>query len=93
MSKSIKGLTALSLASAVLLPLGAATPADAATGPHHFANCTAMHRVFPHGVGLFGAHDHVSSGSPVTNFKRAPRWYWKNTSLDRDHDHVACEKH
>ncbi len=53
-------------------------------------SCTAMHRVFPHGVGLIGARDHTS-GTPVTNFARAPRWYAKNTNLDRDKDHIACE--
>lgn len=92
MRKFVKGLTALGVAVAVMGPVGVVSTADAATGPHHFQNCTAMHKRFPHGVGLFGAHDHTS-GVPVTNFKRAPRWYKKNTTLDRDKDHIACEAH
>ena len=39
-----------------------------------------MHRVFPHGVGQFGAKDHTS-GTPVTSFARAPKWYALNSSL------------
>jgi len=34
-----------------------------------FRNCTAMHTVYPNGVGRYGARDHTS-GTPVTNFRR-----------------------
>ena len=81
--------TAVALAAATLATIAITAPADAAT-PHKFANCDAMHRVFPHGVGLFGARDHTS-GTPVTNFTRAPKWYSLNTASDRDKDHIACE--
>jgi hypothetical protein len=57
-----------------------------------YANCTAMHKDFPHGVGLVGAHDHTS-GVPVTNFARRPKIYRANTKSDADHDHIACEAH
>ena len=80
---------AVALAAATFASLTLSAPANATT-PHHFTNCDAMHRVFPHGVGQFGAKDHTS-GTPVTNFARAPRWYAQNTSLDRDKDHIACE--
>src|SRR3954454_14452740 len=80
--------------------LSVVAPAADATA-RHFSSCTAMNRVYPHGVGLFGAHDHTS-GTPVTNFKRSGPLYWanngpRNTStgeydLDRDNDHIACEK-
>jgi hypothetical protein len=80
---------AVALTAATLASLAMSVPAQAAT-PHSFANCDAMHRVFAHGVGQFGAKDHTS-GTPVTNFARAPRWYAKNTGLDRDGDHIACE--
>jgi hypothetical protein len=50
-----------------------------------------MHKVYPHGVGKRGAHDHTS-GRPVTNFFRNNRLYAANTSLDRDRDGIACEK-
>jgi hypothetical protein len=53
--------------------------------------------VYPHGVGRAHAHEHVTSGSPVTTFKRSNRLYTQamryNKGLDRDHDKIACEKH
>ncbi len=82
--------TAVALTAATFASIALNVPANAATAPHQFANCDAMHRVFPHGVGLFGARDHTS-GTPVTNFARAPKWYAKNASSDRDNDHIACE--
>jgi hypothetical protein len=57
-----------------------------------FSNCTALHRVYPHGVGRYGARDHTSSGDPVTNFRRSNTLYRQNSRLDRDKDGVACEK-
>ena len=65
----------------------AATVAKAKT----FANCTALNKVYPHGVGLKNAHDHTS-GTPVTNFARKPLVYKANTKSDRDKDGIACEK-
>jgi hypothetical protein len=56
-----------------------------------YANCTAMHVKYRHGIGKVGAHDHTS-GVPVTNFYRNNRLYYLNRSLDRDKDGVACEK-
>jgi len=55
-----------------------------------FANCTAVHRVSPHGVGKFVAHDKTSS-TPVTNFKRSNALYYANRKSDRDGDRIACE--
>jgi Excalibur calcium-binding domain len=37
------------------------------------------------------ARDHTS-GTPVTNFKRSAKLYRQNKGLDRDGDHIACEK-
>jgi hypothetical protein len=84
--------SALLVAAAVLVPLSSAGAADATTYTPQFANCTAMHKVYPHGVGLVGAHDHTS-GTPVTNFARRPKVYWANKKSDRDGDHIACEAH
>jgi Excalibur calcium-binding domain len=56
-----------------------------------FANCTAMHVKYRHGIGKVGAHDHTS-GVPVTNFYRSNRLYYLNRGLDRDKDGIACEK-
>jgi uncharacterized membrane protein len=66
-----------------------AAPAEAKSA-RHFANCTAMHKVYPHGVGKPGAKDHTS-GTPVTTFKRSLPLYNANTASDRDKDGIACE--
>jgi hypothetical protein len=55
-----------------------------------FANCTAAHRYYPHGIGKSGAHDHTS-GTPVTTFYVSTSLYQANTGLDRDRDAIACE--
>lgn len=85
---AVLGATAL-LASPFVAPNGA----SAASAARHFANCTAMHQVYAHGVGRVHAHDHVTSGTPVTNFKRSNALYNANSGSDRDHDGVACEAH
>jgi len=71
----------------------AASPADASA--RHFANCTAMHKVYKHGVGRKGAKDKVRSkkDKPVTNFHVSTAIYNANKGSDRDHDGVACEAH
>lgn len=61
---------------------------------HSFQNCTDMHTVYPHGVGLPGAHDETRSGDdPVTNFRRSTALYNANSGSDRDRDGIACEAH
>lgn len=58
-----------------------------------FQNCTALNRVYPHGVAKKGARDKVSGKSrPVTNFKVDNALYAANSRMDRDKDGVACEK-
>lgn len=57
-----------------------------------YANCTALNKDYPHGVGRKGAHDHTSSSKPVANFYRNTRLYNLNASHDRDKDGIACEK-
>jgi Excalibur calcium-binding domain len=94
MHKSV-AILGVTLAAGVI---ASAAPADAAThrpAPRHYANCRALNAVYPHGVGRTGARDHVRSKSdrPVTNFTVDNRVYALNTSLDRDHDGIACEKH
>jgi hypothetical protein len=88
---TVRNLTRLLAASAVGLVVGlAATPTSGASTPKTFANCEAMHRVYPHGVGKPGAHDHTS-GAPVTDFKRSLPLYNANKKSDRDGDGIACE--
>ena len=72
------------------IPISVATIADAAP-PKDYPNCTALNKVYPHGVGKFGARD-KTTGVPVTNFKRNNRVYRLNNESDRDNDMIACEK-
>jgi hypothetical protein len=67
--------------------------AEASASTSRFRNCKALNARYPHGVGRVGAHDHTSSGNPVTNFTRNNRVYLANRGLDRDKDGIACEKH
>jgi hypothetical protein len=85
------------LASAGLFLAGAVASIPAAqahdTGIHD--DCTNFNNRFPHGVGTRGARD-STSGTPVTDFRRSNRLYWRaerhNSDLDRDNDRIACEK-
>jgi hypothetical protein len=69
-----------------------ASPADAAA--KKYANCTALNKVYKHGVARKGAKDKVSGHTkPVTNFTVNTAVYTANKAkLDRDKDGVACEK-
>ncbi len=59
--------------------------------PRVYANCAALNRVYPHGVGLPGAVDRTS-GTRVTTFTRDAATYRLNTGRDRDKDKIACER-
>jgi Excalibur calcium-binding domain len=68
----------------------------AAAVPAPWRNCGAVNARYPHGIGKVGAHDHVTSGEPVTTFRRSNKLYatamrW-NRRLDRDKNGIACEK-
>ena len=59
----------------------------------HFKNCTALNKVYPHGVGKPDATDHVSGRTRrVRNFYVDLALYKANKGSDRDHDGIACEK-
>ena len=82
-------------AAALTASLGLVAPAQAAI-PAKYANCTNLHRSYPHGVGRVGARDHVASGGrPVTTWTKSTTAYntamHYNRGLDRDHDYIACE--
>ena len=67
--------------------------ADRASFTKEFKNCTALNKVYKHGVGKKGAKDKVKgSGKRVTNFKVDTKVYNQNKKSDRDKDGVACEK-
>ena len=86
---------AVALITAGLLGVSAAAPeaASAKSVPIvRFTNCTAVHKVYPHGVGRAGARDKVKGTTkPVTSFFVNTKLYNANARLDRDHDGVACE--
>ena len=60
-----------------------------------FKNCTALNKVYAHGVGKSNAKD-KTSGKPVTTFKKSTSLYKKvighRKGIDRDKDGIACEK-
>lgn len=86
------GFAATALAAGAV---AAASPAQASGHRHLYDNCTHFNHKYPHGVGKKHAHDHTS-GTPVTTFKRSNKIYERairhNSDLDRDKDHIACEK-
>ncbi|MFG1606043.1 excalibur calcium-binding domain-containing protein [Actinoplanes sp. NPDC049265] len=83
--------TLAAAAIAAFAVTGVAAPAGAAAKT--YANCTAMNKAYPHGVGKKGARDKVSgSTKPVTNFKVDTALYNANKKSDRDKDGIACEK-
>jgi hypothetical protein len=82
-----------SIAAAASAPAAPTVTSAQAPMSSLFSNCTALNRVYPHGVGRYGARDHTRSGDPVTNFRRSNLLYRRNSELDRDKDGIACEKH
>ncbi|KRB76335.1 calcium-binding protein [Nocardioides sp. Root190] len=84
-----KGLAALACMAAATLTITVAPAAEAA--PKTYKNCTALNKVYKHGVGKPGARD-KTSGRPVTNFKKSTALYKANKKSDRDGDGIACEK-
>jgi hypothetical protein len=58
----------------------------------HYRNCTALNKVYKHGVGRPNAVDHTSGSPKVTNFYRSRPLYRANKDKDRDGDGIACEK-
>lgn len=87
---NVRQLTAVACVSA----LAVFTPAVSAEAKpaKDFANCTALNKVYAHGVGLPKAKD-KTSGVPVRNFKKSKPLYRANKESDRDGDGIACEKH
>ncbi len=87
---------ALVLTGATAVPAAdALTAVPAAPAAKRYANCAALNKVYPSGVGLPKAKDRVAKGSrPVTTFTRNAKVYNLNAAkLDRDKDGIACERH
>jgi hypothetical protein len=60
--------------------------------PKWATNCAALNKLYPHGVGRVGAHDHTTGSPPVTSFKRSNALYEIAKGRDRDKDKIACEQ-
>lgn len=88
-SRTARAVVVLAGAGLVLV----AAPADAKVKPRPYANCTALHADYPHGVGRKGARDRVRGRTdPVTTWVVSTKTYDLNTRSDRDKDGVACEQ-
>ena len=75
-TKAAGGTIAVTAALLLTAPAGAASTAQ--RRPRRtFRNCTALNRVYPHGVGRVGARD-KTSGTPVRSFKRSNLLYRQN---------------
>ena len=92
-SRLAKTLTGIGLIAALGLP---ALPAQAApSGVKHYANCTAVHRVYSGGIAKSGVKYNKVSGinrALKGNVKHSTALYNANRKMDRDHDGVLCEK-
>lgn len=79
-----------------LLATGMVTAPAEAAGVHAapFANCTALNKVYKHGI---SDQHHVRSwwirrGATAKGAFRPTIYRQVAASMDRDHDHIACEK-
>ncbi|MFT3871047.1 MAG: excalibur calcium-binding domain-containing protein [Nocardioides sp.] len=92
---SPRTLAAASLtALALTLPLGLASPAEAAPGKY-YSSCDKLHKDYRHGVARSKAAANRAVrdgyGRPSTS-RAAKKVYARNHSrLDRDNDGTACE--
>jgi hypothetical protein len=91
--------TAAAVLGGVLLATTAtaALPAAAAPAAKAYANCTALNKVYPHGVAVSSRSKDKTTGKPVTGFTVSKAVYQlndgaPNKDLDRDNDGIACEK-
>lgn len=86
-------VTAFATATIAGLTFVSPVTAEAQT---YYANCTALHRDFRHGVARSyraALREHRKTGYPMAAYGRhARKVYWANKSrLDADNDGVACE--
>lgn len=88
--------TAISAIAAVTVTAAGLIAPVAAEAQTYYANCTAMHRDYPHGVAKSrraARREHGKTGYPTAAYGRhARKVYWANaSSMDADHDGVDCE--
>ncbi len=85
--KSAVAMLSLLIGGGLALTVSSPAAAKATT----YKNCTALNKVYKHGVGKPGAKD-KTKGVPVKNFQKSTSLYNANKKSDRDKDGVACEK-
>ncbi len=90
MRRALAGIISVGLVA--ILGAVSADAASAAPAPKRYANCAALNKVYPHGVGRTAAARDKTSGVRVTNFRVSKAVYDLNTARDRDKDRIACEK-
>lgn len=83
---------AISLGLVAIVGAVSAEAASAAPKPKKYANCKALNKDYPHGVGRTAAARDKTSGVRVTSFKVNKAVYDLNPARDRDKDKIACEK-
>lgn len=95
MNSTVARVAVATLLTAGLVAATAVSASAAVPAPKKYANCTALNKVYKHGVGRKGAKDKVSGKTkPVTDFTVYTATYNLNKAkLDRDKDGIACEKH
>lgn len=90
MRRALAGVISISLVA--IMGAVTAEAASAAPKPKKYADCKALNKVYPHGVGRTAAAKDKTSGVKVTTFKVDKAVYDLNTARDRDKDKIACEK-
>ena len=90
MRRVLAGVVTLGLVA--IVGAVSAEAASAAPKPKRYANCKALNKDYPHGVGRTAAVRDKTSGVRVTSFKVSKAVYDLNTARDRDKDKIACEK-
>ena len=83
---------AISIGLVAIMGVVSAEAASAAPKPRKYANCKALNKDYPHGVGRTAAARDKTSGVKVTRFTVSKAVYDLNTARDRDKDKIACEK-
>lgn len=91
MKTALMALSTLALSVPLVIGAGPTTAQAAAPKAPRYANCTALNKVYRHGVARKGAAD-KTKGVKVRNFTVNDVVYRANTHLDRDKDGIACEK-
>lgn len=90
MRRVLAGVISIGLAAAI--GVVSTEVASAAPKAKRYANCKALNKDYPHGVGRTAGAKDKTKGVRVTKFKVSKAVYDLNTRRDGDKDKIACEK-